>query len=187
MDQPKPDPKNVSPTPTGTSQFSEALESKGTATIQAPSAISEPTSPLPIRLISGAFGGVLFAILGGLVWALIAKFTDAEWSAVALLIGFGCGFGVNILSQGGKGLPFQLTAVVTSVFGILLGKYLSFYLFLKEVVAEEYGAGAANQIGVFSLDTISDFLNFLPEFADFYDVIWVGGAVYAAWSILKES
>lgn len=187
MDQPKPEPQDVSPTPAGSSQFGGAGESRGPVDFQNPSAISvEPTGSLPIRLVTGGIGGLLAAIIGGLVWALIAKFANSEWSAIALLIGFGCGYGVNVLSQGSKGILFQLTAAATSVFGIFLGKYLTFYLVLKEIVAEDFGAAVASEVSVLSLNTFQYFMETLGELLGFYDILWIGFAIYGAWRILQK-
>lgn len=187
MDQPKPEPQDAAPTPTSSSQFGGAGESGEPVDFQNPSAVSvEPTGSLPIRLITGGIGGLLAAIVGGLVWALIAKFANSEWSAIALLIGFGCGFGVNALSQGGKGILFQLVGVTTSIFGIFLGKYLSFFLVFKDFITEDYGAEAASQVGILSLDTFQFFVETYRDIADPYDLLWIGVAIYGAWAILKD-
>jgi hypothetical protein len=148
------------------------------------SVISDVSHGMPLRILQGAVGGLLGAVVGGIVWGLILQFTEYEVGYVAWGIGLLCGWAVGYFSLGGRGLIFQLVAIISSVFGIFLGKYYGFYVILKEIVAEDYGAEAATEISVFSLDVFFFFIESLTELASFYDILWVGLAVYTAWRML---
>lgn len=138
-------------------------------------------------VVPGLLGGVLGAVLGGGVWAGIVILTDYELGIIAWGIGGVCGFGVVLLAKGRKGVPLQLIAVVTSVVGILMGKYFTFYYFLKDALLGEYGVEGVAEISVLSMDTIRYFVEALPEMVSGYDALWVLLAVITAWRIPKAS
>ena len=83
-------------------------------------------------LVPGILGGSLAAGIGGAAWAGIGITTDSELGILAWAIGLICGYGVVLFSQGKKGIPLQLVAVVTSVLGIVIGKYGYFYYYFQE-------------------------------------------------------
>jgi hypothetical protein len=60
-----------------------------------------------------------------------------------------CGWAVGFFSSNGKGTIFQLIVVFFSVFGILIGKYYGFFIFLKEYITLDYGAEAAAEVSIF--------------------------------------
>jgi hypothetical protein len=135
----------------------------------------------------GLIGGLIAALLGGGVWAGIAIMTDYEIGIIAWAIGGACGFGVVALAGGRKGLPLQLVAVATSVFGILVGKYFTFYYFLKEVLMAELGEEGVAELTVMSTNVIVYFAQSLGEMVSGYDALWVLLAVITAWRIPKGS
>lgn len=135
----------------------------------------------------GLIGGLIGALVGGGVWAGIAITTDYELGIIAWAIGGLCGFGVVTLAGGRKGLPMQVIAVATSIFGIVAGKYFAFYYFLKAALQEEYGAESIADMSVFSVDVIQYFVEALPEIASGYDALWVVLAVITAWRIPQAS
>ena len=97
-----------------------------------------------------------------------------------------CGWAVGFFSQKGRGIIFQLIAVVTSILGIFFGKYFGFYLIVKDVISEDFGAEAAKEISFFSADVFDIFLEALAESANLYDLLFIGLAVYYAWRMLKQ-
>jgi hypothetical protein len=135
----------------------------------------------------GLLGGVLAALLGGGIWAGIAVMTDYELGIIAWAIGGLCGFGVVLLAQGRKGAPLQVIAVLTSVFGILVGKYFTFYYILRQAMLEEYGEEAVAEFTITSMNTIQFFVQSLGEMVSGYDALWVILAVITAWRIPKGS
>lgn len=63
--------------------------------------------------------------MGGLVWGFILILTDYEVGFVAWGIGFLAGFLVVRFAGGRKGAPLQAIAIVSSLVGIMLGKYIA--------------------------------------------------------------
>ena len=141
----------------------------------------------PAAIGPGLVGGIIAALLGGGVWAGIAIFAEYEIGIIAWGIGGLCGYGVVMAAGGRKGLPLQVIAVLTGVFGIAAGKFFTFYFIVKQSIEETYGAEAAASFQMTSPDTISMFMEALPEMASPYDILWVLLAVITAWRIPKSS
>lgn len=139
-------------------------------------------------LVPAILGGLIAAIVSGVVWAAIAIWTGYEIGYVAWGVGLLCGMGVVMLSQGQRGLPLQIVAVAASVLGIVIGKYGVYQHFLQEsLVGVENGAAVAAEFGLFSAGMIQLFMADLPEMTGLYDYLWFGLAVYSAWSIPKAA
>lgn len=133
--------------------------------------------------MAGAFIG---ALIGGLVWGLIAKLTGYESGFVAWGIGGAVGYGALVLSNGAKGSNVQVAAVAASVFGIFLGKYLSFITVWNELMAEGLDTEAAEmQLSV--LSGLPIFMEFIGEMVGPLDALWVFLAVSTAWKMVGES
>ena len=92
-----------------------------------------------------------------------------------------------MLSQGKRGMPLQIIAVVASVLGILIGKYVSFFDAVKGIVATERGAEAVETMSMFSMGMIQFFGENITTLASGFDALWIVLAVYTAWSIPKAS
>lgn len=148
--------------------------------------ISEVPQAMPLRILQGAVGGLIAAIVGGLVWGLILQFTEYEVGFIAWGIGLLCAWAVGYFSFTGRGPIFQLIAVFFSIFGILIGKYYGFFYFLKEIITQDYGAEAAAEISIFSIDVLLIFVEYLIDMVDFYDFIFVALAIYTAWRMLRK-
>ena len=125
--------------------------------------------------------GLVAAIIGGVVWGLIVILTDYEIGFMATGIGLLSGYAVLFFAQK-KGLPLQIIAVVSSLAGILVGKYFTFYSIVKDLLVEEYGA-AADGISLFSAEMVRLFLLSLGDLASPYDFLWILLAIVAAWRI----
>jgi len=139
-------------------------------------------------LVPAILGGLLAAVIGGAVWAGIAIWTGYEVGYVALGVGFLCGLGVVMFTAGKKGMPLQMIAVVTSVLGIVIGKYGTFHHFFHEgLMQAENGAELAAGYGLFSGNMIQTFMANMSSMAGGIDLLWIGLAVYTAWSIPKAS
>jgi len=148
--------------------------------------ISDVSHAMPLRILQGAVGGLLGAVIGGIVWGLIVQFTGYESGWVAWGIGLLCGWAVGYFSFGGRGLIFQLIAIAASIFGILIGKYYFLYLALKDMAVEDYGPTYAENIKIFSMDVLFTFIKYFSELFSFYDILFVGLAVYMAWRMLRK-
>ena len=139
-------------------------------------------------LVPALLGGLVAAGLSGAIWAAIAVWTGLEVGYVAIGVGFLCGLGVVMLSQGKRGMPLQLIAVVASVLGIVIGKYGTFHHFFQEsLMGMENGPAVAAELSLFSVGMVQVFMANLPEMVGGYDLLWIGLAVYTAWSIPKAS
>jgi hypothetical protein len=138
-------------------------------------------------LVPALLGGLIAAVIGGAVWGGIVIWTGYEIGYVAWGVGLLCGMGVVMLSQGKRGMPLQLIAVVSSVLGILIGKYMAFFDAVKAVVIQDQGAEAAEAMSMFSLGGIQFFAENITSLASGFDALWMVLAVYTAWSIPKAS
>ncbi len=132
-------------------------------------------------------GGLIAAVIGGGIWGAIAIWTGYEIGYVAWGVGLLCGLGVVMLSQGKRGMPLQMIAVVTSVLGIVIGKYINFFDVFKGMLAQETGTEAISWMSMFSMGMIQFFVANLSAMAGGFDLLWIGLAVYTAWSIPKAS
>ena len=138
-------------------------------------------------LMPGLVGGLFGAVIGGGVWAAIVVLTDYEIGIIAWGIGALCGFAVVWFAKGRKGPPLQMVAVATSVLGIVIGKYLTFYYFLREAMLTEYAEQDLEGFSVVSMEVIRYFIESAPELLSGYDILWVVLAVITAWRIPQGS
>ena len=132
---------------------------------------SDPNRDLAIA----GLAGLAAAIVGGLAWGLIVRWTDREICIAAWAIGGLVGT-VVARTEHRRGLPYQLVAVVCAALGVLLGKYL-------EVAWQEVLPGTGIRLGVFSSDTWSVFTDSDSGVWSWYDALWFGLAVFTAYRI----
>ncbi len=131
--------------------------------------------------------GLIVAIVGGAIWGAVVVGTGYEIGYLAWGLGGLAGYGVVMAARGQKGLPLQIIAVVSSLVGILIGKYGSFFYFLKQEIIKNYGADAAQGISLLSPKVFSSFIEVLPKILTGHDALWVILAVITAWSIPKPA
>ena len=146
------------------------------------SVVSDLDQPMPIRLLAGGIGGLLGALIGAFVWGQIVKLTEYEVGYVAIGVGFLCGWAVGFFSQGGRGIPFQFIAAVTSVLGIFFGKYYAIYL----ILVKEYGPEFSKAVSLFSKDYFEFFREIISEVSELIDFLFYGLAIYYAWKMLAQ-
>lgn len=117
-------------------------------------------------------GALIAAIVGGVLWALITVWTEYELGLVAWAIGGMAGFAVAFCSRYRTSQIHQMIAVLASLLGILVGKFLLFGYFLN-----------GGFTGMFDSTTISIFQR---EFTDLFrgmDIVFILFAVITAWRI----
>ena len=141
----------------------------------------------PQALLPAVAGGLLAAIVGGIVWGLIVILTDYEVGFVAWGIGFLAGFLVVRFAGGRKGVPLQAIAIVSSLVGIVLGKYIAYVYFIKEAVREQVSEEAADSIGYFDTDVMSAFREDFSDIFSGYDLLWAGLAIFTVWRMARPS
>jgi MFS family permease len=132
-------------------------------------------------------GGVLAALISGVIWGKIAGATGYEIGFVAWGVGLVCGIAVVMFSGGKQGVPFQMIAALTGVLGIFIGKYCTFFFVLHDMLTKENGAEAASEFSLFSAGLFQLFLTSLGEMLGPFDLLWVVLAVITAWRIPRES
>jgi hypothetical protein len=141
----------------------------------------------PQALLPAVAGGLLAAIVGGAVWGLIVILTDYEVGFVAWGIGFLAGFMVVRFAGGRKGVPLQAIAIVSSLVGIVLGKYIAYVYFIKEAVREQVSEEAADSIGYFDTEVMRAFREDFSNVFSGYDLLWAGLAIFTAWRMARPS
>jgi hypothetical protein len=95
----------------------------------------------------GIAGGLVAAIAGGFLWGLIVILTEYEIGIAAWGIGFLAGFGVVRFAGGAKGTPLQVVAVISSLLGIVIGKYISYAYFFKQAVEDRFDVDLLLRLG----------------------------------------
>jgi hypothetical protein len=138
--------------------------------------------PAAAALLPALAAGLVAAIVGGVVWGLIVKWSDYEVGFAAWGIGFLVGLAV-VTAARTRGLVLQVVAVLCALLGILVGKYLSFVWVLQDAATDEFGESV--DIPVFSLDTFDLFRENLDTVFGWIDLLWVGLAVITAWRALQ--
>jgi hypothetical protein len=128
--------------------------------------------------LTATLAGLAAAIVGGIAWGLIVRWSDYEIGFAAWGIGFIVGTAVVIGAQQQRGLPLQLIAVVLALAGIVIGKYLAF-VWIGQDELDKLGV----DIPVFSTDTMRLFWNLKGDIWGGWDLLWVGLAVVTAFSI----
>jgi hypothetical protein len=131
----------------------------------------------------GIAGGLIAAVVGGFLWGLIVILSEYEIGIAAWGIGFLAGFGVVRFAGGAKGTPLQVVAVVSSVLGIVIGKYISYAYFFKQAVSDRFDV----DISYFDSEIFRAFRENLGDVFGGFDLIWAGLAVVTAWQLTRPS
>jgi hypothetical protein len=98
-------------------------------------------------------------------------------------IGFVAGFGVVRFAGGAKGTPLQVVAVVSSLLGIVLGKYISYAYFFKQALSERFHV----DISYLDSEIFRAFRENLSNVFGGFDLLWAALAVMTAWRLTRPS
>ncbi len=142
--------------------------------------------PTAAAVLVGLLGGGVAAVLGGVVWGLIVTRISFEIGYMAWGLGWLAGSSVVLFARGKKGTALQLIAVVASVAGITVGKYIVFAMTMRQVVLERLGGEAAARVTVLSAPVLKFFVNHVPKLLSPYDALWIVLAVLTAWRIPRS-
>ncbi|WP_440116447.1 hypothetical protein [Paenibacillus sp. QZ-Y1] len=124
-------------------------------------------------------GGLIAAIVGGIVWAAIAAMTEYEVGLIAILIGALTGYAVVLFSNKRIATVHKIIAVIFALIGILLGKYLTVVYFASELFGDVGVMGL-----VFDGEMISAFVEtFTDYFSEPVDLLFIALAIISAWQI----
>ena len=139
-----------------------------------PAPVAPPRSP---SVALALLAGLAAAVVGGIAWGLLVKWTGYEIGIAAWGVGVLVGYAVLAAAGGRKSAELQAVGVVSALLGVLVGKYLTFAF----VVQESLGG----QIGILSGDMLTFFREALREVFGIFDLLWAGLAVATAWVTLK--
>lgn len=137
----------------------------------------------PRALVPAALAGLLAAVVGGAVWAVVVVKTGYEIGFAAVGIGILAGYSVVFATRGRRGVPLQVTAVLASALGVALGKYFTYVWDVKKAVEDAFGAEAADEVSVFDSQSVRFFFEDADKLFSFDDALWFAFAIYAAWRI----
>lgn len=115
---------------------------------------------------------LLGALIGGGLWGLVVVLFDYELGLVALAIGGLTGYAVVFATQKSVNQLHQIIAVITSLIGIILGKYFGFSYFFNDGFE-----------GMFDSITFAYFRTFFFELFGVMDILFILLAVITAWQI----
>ena len=131
-------------------------------------------------------GALAAALAGGIGWGVLALKLDYESAVIAWSIGGLAGSMVVWFTGGKKGTTLQTMAVIASLAGILLGKYIVYFYQYKEIVLQTMGEEAAGKLTYYSQDIIYNFIEEIPHLFEMFDIVWVIVALLTAWRIPKD-
>jgi len=119
-----------------------------------------------------AIAAIVAAIVGGIVWAVIAITMYSELAIVAWGIGGLAGYAVSLPSKDNITAIHKIVAVLASLFGITLGKYIFF----------------SNQVNqsLFDPATVGRFFRNFELYFGGMDILFVILAVVTAWQIPSQ-
>jgi hypothetical protein len=124
-------------------------------------------------------GGLLAAVVGGVVWAVIAAMTERELGLIAIVIGALTGYAVVLFSNKRIATVHKAIAVIFALIGILLGKYLTVVYFTSELFSD-----ASMLDLVFDGEMVSAFVEtFTDYFSEPVDLLFIVLAIVSAWQI----
>ena len=135
------------------------------------------------QLTMAVVGATAAALVCGAIWGGIAIAVNLEVGYVAWGIGGICGLTVVQATGGGKGMALQAIAVIASVVGIVLGKFIFLADVLKQDVAEMLGPAAAETVSMFSMEAVHFFQDNFLFTVGLFDLLFFGLAIATAWKI----
>jgi len=130
-----------------------------------------------------ARGSLVAAVVGGFLWGLIVILSEYEIGIAAWGIGFLAGFAVVRFAGGAKGMPLQVVAVVSSLLGIVIGKYISYAYFFKQAVSDRFDV----DISYLDSEIFRAFRENLTDVFGGFDLLWAALAVMTAWRLTRPS
>lgn len=124
------------------------------------------------NVMLGILGGAAGALLGAVVWAIVAAYAHLNIGFIAILVGFSAGYGVRYL---GKGIDrqFGIVGAVCAAVGVAAGNILATSI----ATANHYNTKVLSVIGSLNLDIMKEMLiaDFSPIDLFFYGIaLWAG-------------
>ena len=132
-------------------------------------------------VLTATLAGLGAAVVGGVAWGLIVKWTGYEIGFAAWGLGLLVGTAVAFGAQGQRGRPLSVLAVALALVGIVLGKYLAF-VWIGQDVLHDVGVS----LPLFSSDTVRLFWDSRSDIWSAWDLLWAGLAVVTAFRIPRR-
>lgn len=132
---------------------------------------------------------LMAALFGGLIWGTLALGFDSESSYIAIGIGALCGYIASLFMSVYREVIFPALAVLFSIVGGLLGKYILYLFFIAEItsIPGETTIDAIQLIRYYILEiSVSQIPAFFLDFEalfDFYDFLFAILMVGTAWRV----
>ncbi len=151
-------------------------------TLSGPIKLGESSSSIQAALL----GGLAASLVAGAIWGGVALLTGWELGLMAWFVGAAVGYAVLLFSKGETGSIHQIIAVGYSILGILIGRYVTFYVILKDFVQQELGPETAAGMSIFSPQLFSEFIRNLGEIFGMWDLLWMAFACITAWKLTGD-
>jgi hypothetical protein len=115
---------------------------------------------------------IVAALIGAVAWGLITYYSNTEVGLVAWAIGGLVGLAVAYMAKSQLEQGHLIISVLCSVAGVIGGKYLDYYLEVKDIEKE---------LGV----SLNGEVSFTDMFGG-YDILWIALAVITAWTLPRR-
>ncbi|MYF97675.1 hypothetical protein F4212_00860 [Candidatus Poribacteria bacterium] len=149
-----------------------------------------------MKVIIAPFGGLIGAVLGGILWAKIIQWTGSNWGFVAVGIGVLAGIGMLLTCSRAidphetrHWIMVSIGAALFAIMGIFVGKYLdvrwnAITQMTEQIIAEEplLSEEAATSIAETQYSGSSKW-ELIKERMHWFDLIFAAIAVFAAFYI----
>lgn len=132
-------------------------------------------------------GALAASLIAGAIWGGVALLTGWELGLMAWVVGAAVGYAVLIFAKGEPTSAHQIVALVFSFFGILVGRYVTFYAVLKAYVTTDIGPDTAANMSIFSFQLFGEFLGNLGDIMGAWDLMWMAFACITAWKLTSPS
>lgn len=140
---------------------------------------AEKVTPLNVPI--AVVGGLIGSVIGAIIWAAIGIVTGYSIGYVAIGVGWLAGMGAFVASGQKRGMSIQVIGVLSSLFGLLLGKVIMVDFFLVRSLHAE-----GIDMGYFDSDVFQYMLENPGSFFVGHDILWTILAFIAAWGVAAE-
>ncbi len=131
--------------------------------------------------------GIVAALIGGALWAVIAVVTKMAIGYVAVGVGYLAGYGVVMGAGKKKSFQLQVVAAGCAVLGLLFGKYFIFAHAIIQSTGNSQGADTAEKLSYFDPLLFQVFFQFASKMLSPWDILWVVFAIGVAWGMPKPT
>jgi hypothetical protein len=122
------------------------------------------------KIIGGALAA---ALVGAVVWALIAFYGEFELGILAMGVGALVGITIAYLAKRNVEQSHQIISVIFGLAGVIAGKYFTYYLMVQDFEQE---MGINISVTGFKFNDMFEAI----------DILWIALAAYAAWTFPKR-